>query len=159
MILRLGADFLVAVLFSLWAGRPGWPGFVIGLAVGFVVVSTSDLAFGRPNHGRRLLRMVRFAGYFLAILVRANLQIAREILTPGFSQTPRIVRYPVQDLDDVQVTVLANCITLTPGTLVVDASEDGRWLYVHCMYAEDRAKAIDGLRELEDRLRREVFSW
>ena len=54
---------------------------------------------------------------------------------------------------------MANCITLTPGTLLVDASDDGRWLYVHCMYAEDRAKAIDGLRKLEDRLRREVFSW
>ena len=159
MILRLGADFLVAVLFSLWAGRPGWPGFVIGLAVGFVIVSTSDLAFGRPNHGRRLLGIVHFAGYFLAILIRANLQIAREILTPGFNQTPRIVRYPVQDLDDLQVTVLANCITLTPGTLVVDASEDGHWLYVHCMYAEDRAKAIDGLQKLDDRLRHEVFSW
>ena len=43
MILRLGADFLVAVLFSLWAGRPGWPGFVIGLAVGFAVVSILSL--------------------------------------------------------------------------------------------------------------------
>ncbi len=158
MILRLGADVLVAVLFSTWSGQSGWPGLVAGLVVGFLIVSASDLAVGRPNHGRRLLRMLRFGCYFVAILVRANLQIAREILTPGFGQTPRIVRYPVHDLDDLQVTVLANCITLTPGTLVVDVSDDGRWLYVHCMYAEDRAKAIDGLRELDERLRREVFS-
>jgi multisubunit Na+/H+ antiporter MnhE subunit len=41
----------------------------------------------------------------------------------------------------------------------VDVSDDGRWLYVHCMYALDRSEAIAGLRQLDERLRREVFSW
>ena len=41
----------------------------------------------------------------------------------------------------------------------MDVSDDDRWLYVHCMYARDRSEAIAGLRRLDERLRREVFSW
>ena len=159
MIRRMGCDAALAGLYVLWAGNRTGFGLLGGLTLGFVVVSVYDLATAHPNHGRRALRMLRFGAYFLAILVRANLQIAREIMTPGFSQTPRILRYPVADLADVQTTVLANCITLTPGTLVVDVSDDDRWLYVHCMYARDRSEAIAGLRRLDERLRREVFSW
>ena len=159
MIRRLGFDMALAVLYLSWSGNHTWPGVLVGLALGFIVVSVYDLGTQHPNHGRRALRMLRFGLYFLTILIRSNLQIAREIMTPGFSQTPRFLRYPVEDLDDFQTTVLANCITLTPGTLVVDVSDDGRWLYVHCMYALDRSEAIAGLRKLDERLRREVFSW
>ena len=159
MIRRMGFDAALAGLYVLWSGNRTGLGLLVGLTLGFVVVSIYDLATAHPNHGHRALRMLRFGAYFLTILVRANLQIAREIMTPGFSQTPRILRYPVDDIDDVQTTVLANCITLTPGTLVVDVSDDDRWLYVHCMYARDRSEAIAGLRRLDERLRREVFSW
>ena len=48
--------------------------------------------------------------------------------------------------------------TYPPGTLVVDVTPDGGLLYVHCMYAEDRATAITELRKLDERLQREVFS-
>ena len=41
---------------------------------------------------------------------------------------------------------------------MVDVAADGSLLYVHCMYAENREEAITGLRELEERLQREVFS-
>ena len=58
----------------------------------------------------------------------------------------------------MELTTLANCITLTPGTLVIDVSDDGCWLYVHCMYAKDPAKSIAELDELANRLKREVFS-
>ena len=105
----------------------------------------------------KLGRLVRFGGYFLYVLTKANFQIAWEVITPGLSQTPRILRYPVAHLSDTQLTILANCITLTPGTLVVDASNDNDWLYVHSMYAADRAAAVTELAKLDRRLTRDVF--
>ncbi|MED5600126.1 MAG: Na+/H+ antiporter subunit E [Actinomycetota bacterium] len=148
----LGGSYL------LWADERTWLGLLLGIAVGFIVIVVYDLTTGRPNYAVCLIRMVRFGAYFLSILIRANLQIAREIVTPGFSQTPRILRYPVAHLTPVQTTVFSNCITLTPGTLVVDVTADGGLLYVHCMYAADRESAITGLRRLDERLQREVFS-
>ena len=60
------------------------------------------------------------------------------MVTPGLSMTPRIIRYPVSGLSPIELTTLANAISLTPGTLSIDVSPDDEWLYVHAMYAEDR---------------------
>ena len=158
MTRRLVLNVGLAGFYLLWADERTWLGLLLGVAVGFVVIAVYDLTTGRPNYAVRLFRVVRFGLYFLGILVRANLQIAWEIMTPGFRQTPRILRYPVAHLTAVQKTVFANCITLTPGTLGVDVAPDGGLLYVHCMYAEDRATAITELRKLDERLQREVFS-
>ena len=158
MAKRVMLNVGLAGIYVLWMGQRQWIDLVIGLAAGCLVISVFDLTTTGPVYGRRLVTVVRFGGYFLRILGVANIQIAREIVTPGFSQTPRILRYPVEHLGAVQLTVFANCITLTPGTLVVDVSEDARWLYVHCMYAADRDAAIAGLYELDRRLGRQVFS-
>jgi multicomponent Na+:H+ antiporter subunit E len=155
---RLVLNVGLAGIYLVWADERSWLGVLVGIAIGFVVISVYDLSTGLPVYAVRLFRLVRFGAYFLAVLVRANLQIAWEIVTPGFRQTPRILRYPVAHLTAVQKTVFANCITLTPGTLVVDVAPDGGLLYVHCMYAEDRATAITELRKLDERLQREVFS-
>ncbi len=155
---RLVLNVGLAGIYLVWADERSWLGVLVGIAIGFVVISVYDLSTGLPIYAVRLFRLVRFGAYFLAVLVRANLQIAWEIVTPGFRQTPRILRYPVAHLTAVQKTVFANCITLTPGTLVVDVTPDGGLLYVHCMYAADRATAITELRKLDERLQREVFS-
>ena len=91
------------------------------------------------------------------VLLRSNLQIAWEILTPDWKQAPRIVRYSVSGLTDVEKTVLSSAITLTPGTLAVDLSDDGKWMYLHCMYAEDRAAQIEEIDTLRLKLERWVF--
>jgi multicomponent Na+:H+ antiporter subunit E len=104
-----------------------------------------------------VISLLSFTIYFLRILVIANLQVAREILTPGFQMSPRLLRYDVSDLTDVQTTFLANTITLTPGTLSVDVSEEADFLYVHCMYARDRDSILAELDELKDRILKEVF--
>ena len=130
-------------------------GFVLGyLLLGLISRIMPDEA---DSYGVKIWRLLSFSAYFLKILVTANLQVAREICTPGFQMTPGIIRYDVGSMTAVQVTSLANAITLTPGTLSVDVSEDHSALYVHCMYAKDRAAAVRGLDELRDRMLKEIF--
>ena len=83
--------------------------------------------------------------------------MAWEIVTPGLRMTPRIIRYDVADLTPVEVTTLANAITLTPGTLTMDVDERGDTLYIHCMYADDRDAAVAELDDLRRRLMEGVF--
>lgn len=131
---------------------------VIGFLIGCLVLTMYGMSTGRSGYPKRLFNLVKFVCYFMWILFLANLQIAWEIITPGLHQTPRIIRYPVDHLNDVQITTLANCITLTPGTLVVDVSEDRKYIYVHCMYAKDREKAVAELDDLRLHIEREVFA-
>ncbi|MEM1424014.1 MAG: Na+/H+ antiporter subunit E, partial [Planctomycetota bacterium] len=137
--------------FSVW-------NFGAGLLVGLGVLTLYSHAVEGRSYARRLFDLLRFAGWFFALLVRSNLQIAREILTPGWTQSPRILRYEAEGLTEAQMTVLANSITLTPGTLALDVSADGRALYLHCMYARDREEQIRELDTLRERLERWVFN-
>lgn len=158
MIRLILLNLLIAVIYVALSGNADGLNVVLGIGVGFLVLTIFGLVRGANTYGGRSIRLIRFVIYFLTILTKANFQIAREILTPGLGQTPRILRYPVQHLSAVELTTLANCITLTPGTLVVDVSDDNDWLYVHCMYAHDRQKAIAELDELAERLHREIFT-
>jgi multicomponent Na+:H+ antiporter subunit E len=149
--------FLALVWCGLTESLHPW-NVLAGLAIGAPVVSVYTRVTGGRPYVRRLGELLSFAWYFLRILVKANAEIAREVITPGQSQRPRILRYPVNDLNDVQLLTLTNAITLTPGTLVVDVSPCRGWIYIHCMYAQDEPSALAEIDELADRLRKQVFA-
>lgn len=130
---------------------------ILGFALGAIVVELALRAAGRGRYLAPLWGLVRFVAYFLTILVKANLEVAWEVITPGHTMKPRMIRYDVAGLTPVQVTTLANAITLTPGTLSTDISDDGETLYIHAMYAEQKKDATQDLDELRDRLLRLVF--
>lgn len=130
---------------------------ILGFALGAIVVEMGLRASGKGTYISRLWSFVRFACYFLYILVKANLDVAWEIITPGYTMKPRMIRYDVKGLTDIQVTTLANAITLTPGTLSADINDAGDMLYIHAMYAEKKTDATKELDELRDKLLKLVF--
>lgn len=130
---------------------------VLGFALGALVVELGLRAAGRDTYLKQLRDMFRFVVYFLYILVKANLDVAWEIITPGMGMKPRMIRYDVAGLTDIQVTTLANAITLTPGTLSADINDTGDTLYIHAMYAEQKKEALKDLDELRDKLLKLVF--
>ena len=130
---------------------------ILGFALGALVVEMGLRAAGNGRYIWRLWSFIQFACYFLYILVKANLDVAWEIITPGYTMKPRMIRYDVKGLTPIQVTTLANAITLTPGTLSADINDAGDVLYIHAMYAEKKSDATKDLDELRDKLLRLVF--
>jgi multicomponent Na+:H+ antiporter subunit E len=101
---------------------------VAAAAAALAVGRTPILAGFRLTPGAPLA----FARYLLSLLVallRANLDMARRILTPNLPIRPGMVRITTALRSDLGRLVLANSITLTPGTLAVDV--DGGTLLVH----------------------------
>jgi multicomponent Na+:H+ antiporter subunit E len=70
---------------------------------------------------------------FVKELILSALKVAWLVLQPKISIRPAIIAYPLTVTTDAQITLLANMITLTPGTLSVDVSEDRRTLYIHAI--------------------------
>lgn len=97
---------------------------------------------------RRLWGLVRLMLRFTVELVQSSVQVAYDVLTPTHRATPRIVDIPLRLRDPRAITLLANGVSLTPGTLALDVIErDGQaTLRVHAMYAADveRVKAEVG---------------
>ncbi len=157
MINKFLLNLFLMVVYVLLLGEVSFLGGLAGFIIGLLIVTLIGQATGRGGYLRRVWGALRFGVYFIYILTKANLGVAKEILTPGFSMTPRIIRYPVHGLSEVEITTLANAITLTPGTLSADITDDGQMLYIHCMYAESREAAVAELDELKVWLLREVF--
>lgn len=152
-------NILLALLWMLMWGQFQMYTMIAGFMLGYLLlgVVTRITADRDQEYGIRGIRMISFIAYFIRILIKANLIVAKEIITPGFQMTPRFIRYDVRGLTPFQLTSLANAITLTPGTLSVDLGDDHRYLYIHCMYAENTAHAVSEIDELRDRLLKEFF--
>jgi multicomponent Na+:H+ antiporter subunit E len=150
-------NILLAMLWMLMCDAFDMWTLASGFVLGYLLLGLISRGTPYEGYGRKGRQLFSFAVYFVRILIVANLQVAWEILTPGYQMQPRMIRYSVEGLSDLQITALASSITLTPGTLSADISDDKRWLYIHCMYAQDRDKAVRDLDELRDRLMKEVF--
>jgi multicomponent Na+:H+ antiporter subunit E len=81
---------------------------------------------------------LRFAGFYLAEVVKSNLMIAWDVLTPTDKGSPGIIALPLPEgLRDGQILLISNLITMTPGTLTLDLSADRRTLVLHVLYLGD----------------------
>ena len=84
---------------------------------------------------------------FVYELIKANIEVAYEVITPKFKMTPGIVMIPLDVKSNIGITLLANMISLTPGTLSIDVSNDRKVLFVHAMYLKDKNKFIKGIKQ------------
>ena len=96
---------------------------------------------------RRLPAIAAVSAYFLYDLVRANLRLAYDIATPRHFMRPGILAIPLEARTDFEIALLANLITLTPGTMSLDVSLDRKYLFVHAMYLSEPEdfKRFEGL--------------
>jgi multicomponent Na+:H+ antiporter subunit E len=145
------------VLALVWAGLLG--GLSLANLVSGLVLSYFVLAFvtrdqpGHDGYFGKVRKFLSFLLYYLKELLFSNAMIAYDILTPNFSMTPGVIGIPLDARTDLEITVLANLITMTPGTLSLDISPDRKTLYVHAMYIRDpEALRADIKNNLERRV-------
>lgn len=117
-------------------------GFILSFGIMWMISSKGD---GR-KYFNLVYKVISFILYFLYELIKANLQVAYDVITPTMYMTPGIVRLPLEAKTDLEITLLANIISLTPGTLSLDVSDDRKVLYIHAMYITDRQSFVDGIK-------------
>jgi multicomponent Na+:H+ antiporter subunit E len=85
---------------------------------------------------RKLPKAINFIFYFLKEVLVANLKIAYDIVTPHYIMKPAVLALPLDVKEDLEITLLACMISLTPGSLTLDVREDKQVLYVHTLYVK-----------------------
>jgi multicomponent Na+:H+ antiporter subunit E len=130
--------WLTAVWVALWGDvtfANVAAGAIVALAVTVLLPATGDR--GRATSERstvRPLAAVHFAGWFAIKLVEANAVVAWEVLTPRNRINEGVVAVPLHQCSDGLTTLVASCVSLTPGTLVLDVDRDPLVLYVHVLH-------------------------
>lgn len=97
-------------------------------------------------------RLLAFAAYYAGVLVRANITVASEVVTPGSRVAPGVVMVPLRSRGWLEIASISNLISLTPGTLTVGVQADPPVLVVHGMHAADRERFRAELQDLEHRM-------
>lgn len=98
-------------------------------------------------------RLIWFAVLYIADLIRANILIAREILSVKPKLRPGIIKVKLDARTDHEILALTNLISMTPGSLTMDISDDKKYLFIHEMYLEDVEAAKQLLKDkLEHRI-------
>lgn len=82
---------------------------------------------------------------FIQELVLSALRVAWLVIQPKLRLRPAIIAYPLTVTTDAQITLLANLITLTPGTLSIDVSEDRKTLFIHSIDMESKEALIGSI--------------
>lgn len=147
----------LAVTWIFVTGSPTLPTFVQGLFFGIPV----SFAFRRFYPGEmslyrleKLPYLIEYLGIFVESLLIANIDVAQRLLRPSKTVNPEIIEY-ITDLEHpTAVAMLADSITLTPGTLVVDHIEEDNKLKVHCLNGSCTKETRKDIKDLENLLER-----
>lgn len=150
-------NVLLALLWAAINSSFSPSGIAVGFAVGFVVVGVTQPLFGRSGYMRRFWAVLYFVAYFLFELFVSSVRVALDVVRFRWHESvePGIVAVPLTVETDVEITLLANVISLTPGTLSLDVSDDKRTLYVHTMYDGSNPDAVR--REIKGGLEKRVL--
>ena len=125
---------LVGVWVALW-GRLSIANLLSGVVAATAVIRLFPAVGPLPPIGRfRPIQAVAFARHFLVELVKANLVVAREVVTPTSRINEAIVRVPIAATTDTMITFVANAVSLTPGTMTVEVETDPPALDVHVLH-------------------------
>ena len=131
---------------------------VFGLILGVIIPrATANWWPDRPQ-GIRTGKMLSYCLLVVWDIIVANIQVAWIVLTrSNESLRPKWVAIPLDLRQPEAITVLAGTITLTPGTVSADLSNEGHSLLVHALDAEDADAVRDDIKERYERRLKEIF--
>ena len=139
-------NILLALNWMFLTGDLDFTNFVEGFLISFAIILIIKSTNGSDNYLMKIPKVISFIFYFIYELIVANLKVAKDILTPTHLMKPAIIAYDLEAKTDLEITLLANLITLTPGTLSLDVSKDKKTLYVHAMYVERAEETRNEIR-------------
>ena len=147
MAFQILLNFILAFVWMFLKTSYSPAAFFVGYFFGLLIIYMFRRFFTSRFYLLRVVAVVNLIYIFTRELILSNIAVLKVILKPKLDIKPGIFAYPTELKQDWEITVLANLITLTPGTLVVDVSPDNKILYVHAMDIDDAEDSIKGIRD------------
>jgi len=131
---------------------------VLGLLLGYFIPLFTRSFWPERIRIRHPLTLFKFIAVVLMDIVIANVIVAKLILGRNDSLQPGFMRINLDISSPVGISLLANTISLTPGTVSCDLSEDRRSLLVHALHIEDIEAEVARIKQRYEQPLKEVFS-
>lgn len=151
---------LSLMLLAIWlllANRMSAGQVLLGALLGWVIPLYTARFWPEEVSVRKPLVLLRFLGIVLYDILVANFTVARLILGRADRIAPAFIEMPLELGSEVAISLLANTISLTPGTVSTFVSADRRTLVIHSLHTKDPAAVIDTIKRRYEQPIKEVF--
>lgn len=151
-------NLLLAIAWAAMSGSFGLPTLATGFVLGFLGLWLSAPLTGIDRlYFKRSYRAIRLMLFFFWELLLSSLRVAWDVIRLQPQNRPAIIEMPLSVKSDFEILLVTNLISLTPGTLSVDVTQDRKTLLVHAMFADDPDALVADLKGGMERLVAEVF--
>lgn len=103
------------------------------------------------------LAFLKFVGIVLYDMIMANFTVAKQVLGPNENLKPKFFKLPIKLEHPLGISVLASAISLTPGTVSCDLSDDRSYLLIHGLSVKDVEQEIKTIQQRYEKPLLEVF--
>jgi multicomponent K+:H+ antiporter subunit E len=128
-------------------------GALLAIAIPLLV---SPLSADEPV-AKKPLVAIKFFFMVLGDIVVSNIEMVMRVLGPTHKLNPGFIVIPLDLKGELPLTILTSTISLTPGTVSVEFSQDKKWLYVHALHIKSEQQLITQIKQRYERPLREVF--
>ncbi len=144
MAMQFILNLFIAALWLLLQDEvtPQFSTFLMGFFVGMGILYAMHRFYGTQFYLRRVFSIIKLLWLFNWELFLSSYSVLRQITTPKLNITPGIFTYKTVLKGDWEITALALLLTLTPGSVVIEVSEEGDVFYIHAMDIEQSKDAV-----------------
>mgnify|MGYP000882757862 FL=1 len=147
-------NLLMAIVWAAVTGSASLHNLIFGFLLSTLALGVIREQINGTGYITRSLRVASLLWLFLVELAKSAWKVAVMVVSPRLDIKPGIFAFPLTVTRDFEITLLANLITLTPGTLSVDVSDDKKTLYVHAI---DCADPEGARRDIADGFERKIL--
>lgn len=151
-------NLLMAIVWAAITGSASLHNLIFGFVLSMLALGLIREQINGTGYIGRALRIASLAWLFFVELAKSAWKVALMVVSPRLEIKPGIFAFPLTVTRDFEITLLANLITLTPGTLSVDVSDDKKTLYVHAIDCADPEGARRDIAEGFERKILEAFA-
>ena len=156
MAFQLLLNFFIALVWMFISTSFTASTFIIGFLIGLLLIIMTRRFFPNRLYIWRLWATFKLVLLFIKELTLSNISVLQVVLRPKLNLQPMIFALPTDLEHDWEITLLSSLITLTPGTIVLNVSDDQRTLYIHAIDVDDVDDAIDSIKNSFEKAIKEV---
>ncbi len=148
-------NILLALVWAAMIGAMTPVHILTGFVLAYIALLLARPITGPSVYFSKTRQAAGFLLWFAWQMLVSNARVAYDVVTPGHNARPGVVAIPMEAETPLEITLLANLVTLTPGTLSLDVSDDQKTLYIHAMFMDGGAD--DLRREIKDGLEKRLL--
>ncbi|MDM5315798.1 Na+/H+ antiporter subunit E [Fictibacillus sp. b24] len=156
MTFQLILNLLIGVIWMFLSESYSFASFLVGFVIGAALLFLLNRFIPDSYYFKHVKAIGFLIFLFIKELILSNIEVLKWIYKPRLDFQPGILALPIDVKKNWEITLLANLITLTPGTLSVDVSKDQRFIYIHALDLPDVNETIVSIKDSFEKAIREV---